>query len=528
MKVSVVIVNYNVRNFLEQCLQSVIAACKGFDHEIFVVDNHSVDGSQAMVKSSFPEVRLIENNRNLGFSKANNQALRLAQGQYQLVLNPDTLLEEQTIRKCIEFMDSHPEAGALGVKMINGRGKFLPESRRSLPTPSVAFYKMFGLANLFPRSKRFARYHMGFMPVDKTHPVEVLSGAFMFLRKEALEKAGLFDEDYFMYGEDIDLSYRLLKQGFVNYYFPETTIIHYKGESTKKSSINYVKTFYSAMLVFIHKHFSHQQNSLFYFLLKLGIYFRGFISAGKRILGRIFLPFTDAILFYTGLLLMTMLWENIKFSGEYFYPPLLKHYIFPVYVVFWMIGLFLSGAYKRYTSLKQGSLGILYGTFAILVLYSLLPEYLRFSRAIVLFGATASLLAAVINRKIAEVLKISRFQLFRKPLSKIAFTGSPAENEQLLFILNEGNQDFIFLGNIYDDKDLKGINHLGNTGDLEEIVSMNRINEIIFSSRDLSIRQIIQLMNRLSGKNISFKILSADGETIVGAGPGTRDFLRMR
>ena len=256
MKVSIVIVNYNVRDFLEQCLRSVFRATGGIDSEVFVVDNHSVDGSQAMVRDKFPQVNLIENHQNLGFSKANNQALRLVKGEYVLVLNPDTLLEEETIRKCIFFMDSHPEAGALGVKMINGKGKFLPESKRALPTPAVAFYKMFGLAKLFPKSQKFGKYHLSYLDKDKIHSVEILCGAFMFIRKEALNKAGLFDEDFFMYGEDIDLSYRLIKAGYLNYYFPESTIIHYKGESTRKSSVNYVLMFYKAMLVFTGKHFS--------------------------------------------------------------------------------------------------------------------------------------------------------------------------------------------------------------------------------------------------------------------------------
>jgi GT2 family glycosyltransferase len=202
-----------------------------------VVDNDSIDGSVEMVRKQFPEVKLMVNTENVGFSRANNQALKIATGEYQLLLNPDTIVEDDTFRKIVAFMDAHPDAGALGVKMMDGKGKFLPESKRGLPTPSVAFYKIFGLAKLFPKSKRFGRYHLGFLDKEQTHEVEVLSGAFMLLRKEALEKAGLLDEDFFMYGEDIDLSYRITKAGYKNYYYPEARIIHYKGESTKKNSI---------------------------------------------------------------------------------------------------------------------------------------------------------------------------------------------------------------------------------------------------------------------------------------------------
>ena len=206
MDLTVIIVNYNVRYFLEQCLHTVEKASRNIEAEIFVVDNNSVDGSCEMVKEKFPHVRLIENHENLGFSKANNQALALSKAEFCLLLNPDTVVEEDTFEKCIEFMRSHEDAGGLGVHMIDGKGDFLPESKRALPTPAVAFYKVFGLSMLFPRSRIFSRYHLGYLNREETHEVEVLSGAFMFLRRKALDKTGFLDENFFMYGEDIDLS----------------------------------------------------------------------------------------------------------------------------------------------------------------------------------------------------------------------------------------------------------------------------------------------------------------------------------
>jgi len=219
------------------------------------VDNNSVDGSEEMVKEKFPGVCFIANKENVGFARANNQAISRSTGEFILLLNPDTVVEEDTFIKCIRFMDEHPEAGAMGVKMLDGKGNFLPESKRSFPTPTVAFYKAFGLSRLFPRSKTFARYHLGHFSENETHEVEVLSGAFMFIRKSAIDKAGLLDENFFMYGEDIDLSYRITQGGYKNYYFAESNIIHYKGESTKKSSVNYVFVFYRAMIIFAKKHF---------------------------------------------------------------------------------------------------------------------------------------------------------------------------------------------------------------------------------------------------------------------------------
>ncbi|MDE5550329.1 MAG: glycosyltransferase family 2 protein [Bacteroidaceae bacterium] len=256
MKLSVVIVNYNVRYYLEQCLLSVEKALCGVNGEVFVVDNASTDDSMAYLKSRFPWVRYIENQKNLGFSKANNQAIVQARGEYVLLLNPDTIVGERSLRECIDFMDGHPQAGMCGVGMLKVDGSFAPESRRGIPTPFVAFCKMSGLSALFPKSRLFGRYYMQYLNKQSINPIEIVSGAFMFIRKEALDKVGLLDETFFMYGEDIDLSYRVLKAGYQNYYIP-TNILHYKGESTKKDSIRYVNAFHKAMVIFFKKHFAH-------------------------------------------------------------------------------------------------------------------------------------------------------------------------------------------------------------------------------------------------------------------------------
>ena len=225
-KLSVVIVNYNVAYFLEQCLHSVYEAAKGIPVEIFVVDNHSVDKSLEMLRNNFPEVKVIANEENVGFAKANNQAIRIATGEYILLLNPDTIVQADTFVKTLDFMDKTPDAGALGVKMIDGQGHYLPESKRGLPLPSVAFYKIFGLSKILRKSKRFGRYHLTYLDPDEIHEVDVLPGAFMLMRKSVLDQIGLLDETFFMYGEDIDLSYRVTLGGYKNYYFPLTRIIH--------------------------------------------------------------------------------------------------------------------------------------------------------------------------------------------------------------------------------------------------------------------------------------------------------------
>ena len=267
MKLSVVIVSYNVRSYLEQCLQSVQKALEGIEGEVFVVDNHSDDDSVVTVREKYPWVRLIENQENLGFSKANNQAIRQSQADYVLLLNPDTVVAEDTLRGVLTFMDEHPKAGGAGVMMCYEDGSRAPESRRALPTPWVAALKMLGFTK---------RYYMSHLPWDQPCRIEVISGAFCLLRHEALKTIGLLDEDFFMYGEDIDLSYRLLKGGWENWYLPYS-IIHYKGKSTQKSDYRYVHVFYQAMLIFFQKHYSHL--SMVYTVpVKMAIYFRAFIA----------------------------------------------------------------------------------------------------------------------------------------------------------------------------------------------------------------------------------------------------------
>jgi len=267
MKLSVVIVSYNVRDYLENCLQSVSRALEGIEGEVFVVDNHSDDDSVETVRSQYPWVRLIENQENMGFSRANNIAIREARGEYVLLLNPDTIVEKSTLREVLRFMEEHPKAGGAGVMMHNADGSLAPESRRALPTPWVSCLKMLGFTK---------RYYMSHLPWDQPSRIEVISGAFCFLRKKALDEVGLLDEDFFRYGEDIDLSYRLMKGGWENWYLPYP-ITHFKGKSTQKSDYRYVHIFYKAMLIFFRKHYSHL--SLFYALpVKMAIYFRAAIA----------------------------------------------------------------------------------------------------------------------------------------------------------------------------------------------------------------------------------------------------------
>lgn len=262
LKLSVIIVNYNVKYYLDQCIRSVLRAFEEMNTpaEIIVVDNHSADGSVDYLEQRYPQklypmVRFVRSAHNLGFARANNIAIRQSRGEYVLLLNPDTIVGEDALKASVDFMDVHEDAGAVGVRMLGAQGRRAMESRRGLPTPMVSFFKMLGFCNRWPHHRLFGKYYMGYLPWNEPSQIEVVSGAYCMLRRKALDEVGLLDEDFFMYGEDIDLSYRVLKGGYHNYYLP-VDILHYKGESTQKSSFRYVHVFYEAMLIFFRKHYS--------------------------------------------------------------------------------------------------------------------------------------------------------------------------------------------------------------------------------------------------------------------------------
>ena len=322
LKLSVIIVNYNVKYYLDQCISSVLRAFEVMKKasssdssvneevaEIIVVDNHSADGSvdyleQRYPQKLFPMVRFVRSAHNLGFARANNIAIRQSRGEYVLLLNPDTIVGEDALKASVDFMDAHEDAGAVGVRMLGAQGRRAMESRRGLPTPMVSFFKMLGFCNRWPHHRLFGKYYMGYLPWDEPCQIEVVSGAYCMLRRKALDEVGLLDEDFFMYGEDIDLSYRVLKGGYHNYYLP-VDILHYKGESTQKSSFRYVHVFYEAMLIFFRKHYSGMT-----FLLSL--------------------PIKTAIYAKALMALVGMLSERMRKSLGFFAPSAegAQHYVF--------------------------------------------------------------------------------------------------------------------------------------------------------------------------------------------------------
>lgn len=475
-----------------------------------------MDGSVEMVREKYPSVNLIENKQNLGFSKANNQAIKMAAGEYVLLLNPDTLVEEDTFEKCLMFMNSHKDAGGLGVKMIDGQGNFLPESKRGLPTPAVAFYKIFGFSSVFPKSKKFARYHLGFLDDNNVHSVDVLSGAFMFLRKKALEKTGLLDEDFFMYGEDIDLSYRIIKAGYKNYYFPETRIIHYKGESTKKSSVNYVFVFYQAMIIFARKHFSEKNAKIFSFLIHVAIYFRAGLALLNRVAQIAFLPLLEFSFQLTGLFFIKHFYQQV--TGIIYADELVK-FAFPVYSFIWILSVFISGGYSKPFKLSKISWGIITGTSLILIGYSLLPEMYRFSRAQILLGSIWFFIFSFCLRYIFHFSGLNGFKLGDNRKRRYAVVGDESEIERVTALLGKSSFTADFIAPVYYE--LRGkpekSNHIASLGQLPEVIEIFKIDEVIFCAKNISSQSIISQMQQMEKTAVDFKIAPSESMFIIGS-----------
>ena len=501
---------------MEQALLSVRKAVQGIDADVYVVDNNSSDGSVAMVADKFPEVRLIANTDNPGFSIANNQAINISDGEYVLLLNPDTVVEADTFTKCIAFMDAHPLAGALGVRMIDGSGTFLPESKRGFPSVNVAFYKTLGFGKIFPKSPIFNHYYLGHLPEHDTNEVEVLAGAFMFMRRTALQKVGLLDETFFMYGEDIDLSYRMTQGGYKNYYLPTTTIIHYKGESTKKGSLNYVRAFYEAMIIFTKKHFTGSSAWLLVLMLQFAIYLKASMTLVGNFVKSFALPLTDTVLMFVGLYFLKDYWAVRAFNDINYYAQSFLTFNAPLYIGIWLISVYFNGGYDHNASLRAILRGLAVGTLLIAAVYGFLNSEYRTSRMLIVFGAAWAAVAMLGLRMLLHFWKYRNFAFGSQAIKNMIIVGELSESERVQRLIYLAQVQKNLIGTVAPNATSQNANYLQNISHLEGVVQIYGINEIIFCSRDVSAQDIIAWMTRL-GPNIAYKIVPEESLSIIGS-----------
>jgi GT2 family glycosyltransferase len=513
LKISVVIVSYNVYPFLDNCLRSVLQSLTGIEGEIIVVDNASVDRTPQLVELHFPQIKLIANKENKGFARANNQGIAAAKGEYILLLNPDTLVSENTLSTCVTFMDQHPDAGVVGVKMIDGSGKFLPESKRGLPTLMATFMKMTGLYRLAPHSATWNQYYEGQVGEDETARISVLTGAFMCLRRTTLEKTGWLDEDFFMYGEDIDLSYRITQAGYANYYLPTTSIIHYKGESTKKASLNYLVTFYQAMLIFTQKHPELRGQQL---LIRIAIYLHGFVRLMRQFIKKAWPVVLDAGALYGAYFLISQLWSHYYYHNPQYFTPSFYYFNIPLYAAIVLITLYLNGAYDQPYSRKRSWLGFFTGGLLILVVYAFLPVYVRTSRMVIVLGSL--LYAGYIGFSRAYFFPWRTGKSIQRDHRRAIIVGSLSESDRIKELINRSRDQIDVLGTVSPD-DNTIPNHsefLGNLTLLEDIVRVHDVEEIIFSAQDVPFSVFSGSMTAL-GPGYRYMLAASTTMNIVGS-----------
>jgi GT2 family glycosyltransferase len=513
MQLSVIIVNYNVKYFLEQCLHSVQKACRQIESEIIVADNNSTDGSRAYLENNFHDVKFIWNSDNIGFAKANNLALEKAEGEFILFLNPDTLLAEDCIEKCMQFFKTHEKTGALGIHMVDGSGNFLKESKRAFPSPLTSLFKLSGLARIFPRSKIFARYHLGHLPEKENHEVDVLAGAFMMMPKKVLAEIGNFDECFFMYGEDVDLSYRVQEAGYKNYYFAESSIIHFKGESTKRGSLNYVRLFYKAMSLFVKKHYSGGKAGFFIFFIQTAIIIRAFFSALGNLLKKIGLPILDAGLILGSFGLTRILWSNY-IRQEVNYSPQVLFIAFPAFTALFLITAFYSGLYDKGYKPAQLIRSTTIAALVLLSVYALLPESIRFSRGILVLGIALAFVLMNMMRLLFikwHYLETNNENEERRQTIVVA-----AEKDFLIIaqMLSKAGMTERVLGRVGNDSHNAAA--LGNVEQLPELVKKYLVKEIIFCENGLSFKEIIAGISALPATTRN-KFHASGSSSIVGS-----------
>jgi len=509
--ISVIIVNYNVKDYLLQCLRSLNASVGSITTEVIVVDNDSHDGSVEELQPLFPFVRWIALDENIGFGRANNVGLEHASGRYVLYLNPDTIIGADTLSVMCRFLDEHPKTGIAGCKVLNPDGSFQVACRRGLPTPWVSFCKLFGLQRLFPSSKLFAGYNLTYLPVDASYAVDALIGAFMVGRTELMRSLGGFDPAFFMYGEDIDLCYRVQQAGFDVTYVHTTSIVHYKGESTKRSSINEVRVFYDAMEIFAKKHFGGSR--IFLAFLRLGIGVRAVLARAMRKRREIITWLLDMLALNAALLAAT----SVRFDGPFGFPD----YAYPlVQIVVTLVATFslvAVGEYVEYRpTVRRSIVGLLVTFFVLSSLTYFFKEY-AFSRGVLLMTIGFTAVVMTLLRGVVALREGSRAVATRRVLlvgctphaERIAQELATAENRHTELV-------GIVATTSFTSETFAGLRIVGDATYLARILDATGAQEVILTDPTVSKERIMELMIACSGYRARFH-LATDYDDVITA-----------
>ena len=509
MKLSVIIVSYNVKFFLEQCLRSCIKATQNLDAEIIVVDNNSVDESAEMVQEKFPNIKLISNKENVGFSKANNQAIKQVKGEFILLLNPDTLVEEEAFEESLAFIEKQINVGAVGVQMVDGKGKFLEESKRGIPDFKTSLFKFLGLHKFFPKSKTFNHYYLGNLSKDERHEVEVLVGAFMLLRKSVLDEVGLLDEQFFMYWEDTDLCIRIGEKGYKIYYLGDIKIIHYKGESNKRHTLSFTIGFNKSMLAFVKKHFS--KHLFFLPLIKIATIIKAVIVLVRDFFKTFSLPIIDFSAMYFSLLFLTNYWGEDY--APYPFSETFTNLVLPCYIIIWITSLFFSGAYDKPFRINRVARGVIFGLLVIAT-FSNFFNVIRFSRVIIIAGGVLVFSLFVTLRFLYRILSHQDIDIAEKRVMNLLLLSEKSEFQRAGEIIANSKHNTQLIGYL---NQIGENGALGSFSEIKKIIKKHKIDEVVFASFDISFKDIIKWLISLSGTSLNFKILPEKSYFLIGS-----------
>jgi len=518
LDLSIITVNYNVKEFLQNLIHSIHKAAGSLSYEIIIVDNASSDGSVDFISDKFPEVKLISNNENLGFGKANNQGLKIAEGKFILLINPDAIVSEDTFTKMISFFETHPSVGLAGCKILNPDGTLQLACRRSFPGPWTSFCKVTGLSSLFPNSGLFARYNLTYKDENESYEVDAISGSFMMMRKEVYENTGGFDEDYFMYGEDLDLCYRIQQAGYQVYYVHETQIIHYKGESTRRSSLDETKFFYDAMHLFVKKHLS--SSLLVQFILRTAIGIRKILSfLGKRKL--IFLAIIlDFIFFNLSLIISESIYQSIRtWRG---FPQFSFPIVFTIPALSYILVASVYGVYRRESLSILKTLAASFTSFFIVSSLTFFFKDFAYSRAIVIITYVLLFVMLVLWRVILKLgfkIGIKRDLYLRR---RTLIVGINEAAVKIADTLKLKQTDYHTIAGLISrtPKDIgKKLGEWEVVGSIENIIKVIRekeIDEVIFSPQELSYSQMMSVVSDSQNENTEFKIIGNNLDFLIG------------
>ncbi|GAB4367498.1 MAG: glycosyltransferase [Calditrichia bacterium] len=524
VKVSVIIVNYNVKDYLAQALHSIERSLADISHEIVVVDNASVDGSVPFLRKEFPHIKIIENRQNLGFARANNQALKIVKGEYVVLINPDTVVQEDTFSRLLQFFEETPQAAAATCKIINPDGTFSVDCRHAVPTPSVAFWKVAGLNKLFPRSKIFGQYNLTYLDANETYPVPAISGSFMMIKKKVLDTVGHFDERFFMYCEDIDLCHRINEAGFKIYYVPATQIIHYKGESSKRGRLDYIRNFNHSLHEFFKKYYASKSTFLFHGLISLGIYFRGFLIYVQNYL-KLYFPLLLDLVLLNGALLSSLV-VRFHLKGGFYWSEYVKQY-WAVNLIATLLFLLIATYYEIYPKYRFSIHSILkanFLTFLCLVALTFFLKQFAFSR--LAFVATFFLSPLLMSLWRAIFRRFHRGDsqtLGSDPFSKPTVVVGKGRDAIQLYEKLAARKDFDYelIGWVSVDDSPEGqvsnhFKYLGSLDTLDRIIKYHGIRQVIFSAGSLKYEQILRTMSAVNSPTIDFKLVPSNLEVIIG------------